>query len=97
MNSIRTFVAASGLLIAGALAPGAADAGGSHGGHHGHHGPRISFGWSHTPHVYGTPTFYGHPTPWTPAWYAYCRNKYRSFDPRSGTFLGYDGHRHFCR
>lgn len=34
--------------------------------------------------------------PWTAAWYRYCENRYRSFDPRSGTFLGYDGRRHFC-
>jgi len=48
--------------------------------------------------------FYGRPapayrglTPWTREWYHACRSRYRSFDPRSGTFLGYDGHRHFCR
>ena len=28
---------------------------------------------------------------------AYCSAKYRSFDPRSGTFVGYDGERHRCR
>lgn len=28
---------------------------------------------------------------------AYCARKYRSFDPVSFTFLGYDGRRHFCR
>jgi BA14K-like protein len=44
------------------------------------------------------PTYYssGAPQPWSPAWYQYCQNKYRSFDPGSGTFLGYDGQRHFC-
>lgn len=26
----------------------------------------------------------------------YCSNKYRSFDPASGTYLGYDGQRHYC-
>lgn len=30
-------------------------------------------------------------------WLAYCASKYRSFDPRSGTYLGYDGLRHPCR
>ncbi len=30
-------------------------------------------------------------------WYAYCASKYRSFDPASGTYLGYDGRRHYCR
>jgi hypothetical protein len=27
---------------------------------------------------------------------AYCAQRYRSYDPRSGTFLGYDGLRHPC-
>lgn len=34
--------------------------------------------------------------PWSPEWYDYCRSRFRSFDERSGTFLGYDGQRHFC-
>jgi hypothetical protein len=34
--------------------------------------------------------------PWTPAWYRYCENRYRSFNARSGTFMGYDGAEHFC-
>ncbi|MDI6027138.1 BA14K family protein [Corticibacterium sp. UT-5YL-CI-8] len=34
--------------------------------------------------------------PWTPEWYAYCQDRYRSFQPRSGTFTGYDGQQHFC-
>ncbi|MGP9819039.1 BA14K family protein [Salinarimonas sp. NSM] len=28
---------------------------------------------------------------------AYCARRYRSFDPHSFTFLGYDGRRHYCR
>lgn len=32
-----------------------------------------------------------------PDWIAYCARKYRSFDPRTGTYLGYDGLRHYCR
>ena len=27
---------------------------------------------------------------------AYCMQTYRSYDPRSGTYLGYDGLRHPC-
>ncbi len=27
---------------------------------------------------------------------AYCMSRYKSYDPRSGTFLGYDGYRHPC-
>jgi hypothetical protein len=34
--------------------------------------------------------------PWSPEWYRYCENRYRSFDPRSGTFVGYDGVQRFC-
>jgi len=34
--------------------------------------------------------------PWSPEWYDYCHDRYRSFDPRSGTFMGYDGREHFC-
>ncbi len=34
--------------------------------------------------------------PWTPAWYRYCSQRYRSFNPDSGTFVGYDGRSHFC-
>ncbi len=30
-------------------------------------------------------------------WLAYCAARYRSFDPASGTYLGYDGRRHACR
>jgi hypothetical protein len=28
---------------------------------------------------------------------AYCFSKYKSYDPRTGTYLGYDGYRHPCR
>lgn len=35
--------------------------------------------------------------PGSPDWNAYCASKYRSFDPATGTFLGYDGRRHYCR
>lgn len=37
------------------------------------------------------------PAPWTPAWYNYCSQRYRSFDPRSGTFQPYNGPRRLCR
>jgi hypothetical protein len=32
-----------------------------------------------------------------PGWIAYCARKYRSFDPYTGTYLGSDGLRHYCR
>lgn len=27
---------------------------------------------------------------------AYCQQRFRSYDPRSGTYLGFDGYRHAC-
>jgi hypothetical protein len=32
----------------------------------------------------------------TADWFASCSRRYRSFDPASGTYLGYDGVRHYC-
>ena len=51
------------------------------------------------PRVYYAPPprVYYAPPPWTPDWYAYCASKYRSFDPRSGTYQPYYGPRRFCR
>lgn len=44
------------------------------------------------------PTVYYAPGPAAdPNWIAYCSAKYRSFDPRTGTYLGYDGLRHPCQ
>ncbi|WP_407941300.1 BA14K family protein [Mesorhizobium xinjiangense] len=34
--------------------------------------------------------------PWSPGWYRYCEDRYRSFNPSTGTFRGYDGRDHFC-
>ena len=42
---------------------------------------------------------YNEPTslePWTPGWQAWCEENYRSFNSKTGTFLGYDGQYHFC-
>jgi hypothetical protein len=33
----------------------------------------------------------------TANWIASCARRFRSFDPASGTYLGYDGYRHTCR
>jgi BA14K-like protein len=32
-----------------------------------------------------------------PGLIAYCARRYRSFDPYTGTYLGSDGLRHYCR
>jgi hypothetical protein len=37
---------------------------------------------------------------WSPprsaGWLSYCESRYRTFNPRTGTFIGSDGLRHFC-
>lgn len=56
------------------------------------------------PYYYGPRYYYGPAYPPPPAYYvpppgdavAYCMQRYRSYDPGSGTFLGYDGLRHPC-
>ncbi len=40
---------------------------------------------------------YGAPPPRSRAWYEYCSQRYRSFDPRSGTYTTPYGERRFCR
>ena len=35
--------------------------------------------------------------PWSQSWMRYCMQRYRTFDPRTGTFVGNDGREHFCR
>jgi hypothetical protein len=50
------------------------------------------------PVVYGpAPVYRAYAEPWTPEWYAYCDARYRSFDPGTGYFRGYDNQYHFCR
>jgi len=44
------------------------------------------------PHV----VYSGYAEPWSRDWYRYCANRYRSFNPSNGTFVGYDGVRRFC-
>lgn len=46
--------------------------------------------------VYADQDAYGGLEPWTREWFDYCRNRYRSFNDRTGTFRGYDGQDHFC-
>ncbi len=37
------------------------------------------------------------PKPWTPEWYDYCYNKYRSFNANTGYYRTYSGKLRFCR
>lgn len=41
------------------------------------------------------PTYRGY-EPWSRGWYNYCSERYRSFNPNTGTYRGYDGQDHFC-
>lgn len=47
---------------------------------------------------YGSATGYAAETPAAPRSRddSYCARHYRSYDPASGTYLGYDGVRHSC-
>lgn len=46
------------------------------------------------PVVYGPPAAYGPPPDGDAV--AYCMQRFKSYDPGSGTYLGYDGLRHPC-
>ena len=46
---------------------------------------------------YGPAPIYGAPVERAPGWEAYCFSRYRSFDPMTGTYLGFDGRRHYCQ
>ncbi|RLQ88320.1 BA14K family protein [Notoacmeibacter ruber] len=35
--------------------------------------------------------------PWTPEWRRWCSERYRSFNPSTGFWRGYDGRTYFCR
>jgi hypothetical protein len=40
---------------------------------------------------------YGGYQPWSPAWYRYCDDKYRTFNPSTGTYTTYQGEQKFCQ
>lgn len=47
------------------------------------------------PRYYQPPAY--RPVQWSPEWIAYCARKYRSFDPRTGTYRTYSGRVRMCR
>lgn len=75
---------AAGALIGGAIAAGSNP----------YYGPGYGYG-------YGGPTYYREPVVVAPGYgggdaEAYCMQRYRSYDPASGTYLNYDGNRYPC-
>lgn len=66
-------------------------------------GPRVYYAPPPPPPVYVTPApvyvapVYAAPPAWSPDWYAYCSTVHVNFDGRTGTYLGPDGYRYFCR
>ncbi len=59
--------------------------------------PRPPQAYGAPPQVYAAPRGYGAPPAWSREWYAYCAQRYRSFDPNSGYFIASGGVRKFCR
>jgi hypothetical protein len=55
-----------------------------------------SRGYYAPPAYAGPPPAYYAPPPGPPDARAYCASRFRSYDPASGTYLGYDGMRHPC-
>jgi len=48
------------------------------------------------PYYYGEPAYAYEPGYPVDDAEAYCEQRFRSYDPASGTYLGYDGRRHPC-
>ena len=74
-------------------------------------GSAIAGGALAAPYYYGDPYYYSDgqpyypPAAYGPGYYpapgtgdnaSYCASRYRSYDPATGTYLGYDGVRHPC-
>jgi hypothetical protein len=57
-------------------------------------GPHYYYGAPYYPPAAYGPGYY--PAPGYGGDAAYCASRYRSYDPATGTFLGYDGVRHPC-
>jgi hypothetical protein len=70
-----------------------------HGDHHRHFGPHFAVGlpfYGYGPDYYYDDDYYDYDVADTGNGVARCEARYHSFDPASGTFLGYDGARHPC-
>ncbi len=59
--------------------------------------PPVVYEPAYQPAYQPAPVYYAAPQPWSPDWYAYCQSRYRSFNGRTGYYLGYDHEYHFCQ
>ncbi len=57
--------------------------------------PYRSRAYVNPPRYYQPPAY--RPVQWSPEWVAYCARKYRSFNPRTGTYRTYSGRVRMCR
>jgi hypothetical protein len=55
--------------------------------------PAAAYGYSYDPGYQAAPGYQGAPDSDD---VAYCQQRFRSYDPATGTYLGYDGLRHAC-
>lgn len=91
---------ATGLILGGIIASQPRYYGYGPGPYYGYHygGPPPLF---YGPQVFYPPGYYGPMVRpgYGPRgdWMSYCFSRYRSFDPATGTYMGYDGRRHLCR
>jgi hypothetical protein len=93
---------AAALVLAGTIAAGSADARPWHRHHH-HGGWGAALGGFAAGALIGSalaprpayPVYGAAPYP-TAGEVAYCEQRFKSYDPASGTYLGYDGNRHPC-
>jgi hypothetical protein len=58
-------------------------------------GPRYGY-YGNGPYYYGGGRYYSDAYASSPDSEEYCMQRFRSYDPRSGTYMGYDGQRHAC-
>ena len=79
---------ATGALIGGAIA---AQNQGYYYPQDGGYYPAQTYGYSDPGYVYNAAPVYSNGNS-----VAYCEQTYRSYDPASGSYLGYDGYRHAC-
>jgi hypothetical protein len=59
-------------------------------------GGAIIGGMLAAPYYYGQGPYYAAPGYYGGNAVGYCMRRFKSYDPRSGTYLGYDGYRHPC-